>query len=497
TLRSPLHSTWYKSRRLRLPPGPSGLPLIGSLHLISDDYQQDTFSEWARKYGDIVYAKFLGNDMLIVNSTDAARELMEKRGAKYSSQPLFIFLCDLAGFSWNTGFTQDTGRWKRHCKWFQDGFQAKRRLNEYIPIQQRETRRVLYNLLVDTDAYMSHIKRFAAGIMLEIGYGHTLTSINDDYIRMVNSALEGFSVAGNPGSMLVDFFPPLRYLPAWFPGLTWKEAVTRLRPDIDNMNLRPFRAVINAVVRSDLAKSSFATEILGEVSLDEPISPAEEREMSGAVGTLYTAGTDTTITVLSTWLLAMVRYPEVYKRAQAEVDIVIEAGRLPQLEDRESLPFLECILKEVYRWGAPVPLSIAHQLTEDDTYNGYDMPRGAMVIPNIWAMSRDERMYDDPNEFKPERFLDLKPEVMERLDPRKYVFGHGRRICPGRFLGDSSIWLAMARITATFDITKVRDSIGREVTPPPDFLSGFARRPALFSCAIRPRSEKSAELVSQ
>lgn len=161
--------------------------------------------------------------------------------------------------------------------------------------------------------------------MLEIGYGHTLTSINDDYIRMVNSALEGFSVAGNPGSMLVDFFPPcesrialscphsvltiwtVRYLPAWFPGLTWKEAVTRLRPDIDNMNLRPFRAVINAVVRnttfamsvprcltpiqnsgSDLAKSSFATEILGEVSLDEPISPAEEREMSGAVGTLYT-----------------------------------------------------------------------------------------------------------------------------------------------------------------------------------------------------------------
>ncbi|KAI0720650.1 cytochrome P450 [Fomitopsis betulina] len=269
-----LVSTWYKSRRLRLPPGPSGLPLIGSLHLISDDYQQDTFSEWARKYGDIVYAKFLGNDMLIVNSTDAARELMEKRGAKYSSQPLFIFLCDLAGFSWNTGFTQDTGRWKRHCKWFQDGFQAKRRLNEYIPIQQRETRRVLYNLLVDTDAYMSHIKRFAAGIMLEIGYGHTLTSINDDYI--------------------LDFFPPLRYLPAWFPGLTWKEAVNRLRPDINNMNLRPFRAVINAVNSgSDLAKSSFATEILGEVSLDEPISPAEEREMSGAVGTLYTAGTDT------------------------------------------------------------------------------------------------------------------------------------------------------------------------------------------------------------
>lgn len=104
--------------------------------------------------------------------------------------------------------------------------------------------------------------------MLEIGYGHTLTSMNDDYIHMVNSTLEGITVAGNPGYMLVDFFPPcqyhitlsrphsvvtswtVRYLPTWLPGLTWKKSATRLRPDIDNMNLCPFRAVINAAVRN-------------------------------------------------------------------------------------------------------------------------------------------------------------------------------------------------------------------------------------------------------
>ncbi|KAI0720646.1 cytochrome P450 [Fomitopsis betulina] len=487
---------WHMSRRLRLPPGPPRLPFIGSLHLISDDYQQNTFSEWVRKYGDIVYARFFGNDVLVVNSTETARVLMEKRGAKYSSRPPFTFLCELAGFSWNAGFMRDTDRWKRHRRWFQYSFQVKRRLDEYVPIQQRETRRLLYNLLVTPDAYMSQIKRFAAAIMLEIGYGHTMTTMDDDYVRIVHSALEDVFLSGNPGSMMVDFVP-LRdqiYLPAWLPGLTWKKTVTRSRPEIDNMNLSPFRAAINAV-NSGSAKSSFATAILEEVSLDEPLSLAEEREMSGAVGTLYTAGTDTiwTITVLSTWLLAMVRHPEVYKRAQVDIDNVIGAERLPQLEDRDSLPFLECILKE----GAPVPLSIAHQLTEDDIYNGYAMPRGAMVIPNIWAMSRDERMYDNPDEFRPERFLDLKPEVMERLDPRKYVFGHGRRICPGRFLGDSGIWLAMASITATFDITKVRDSAGCEVTPPPDFFSGFVRHPAPFSCVIRPRSEKSVELVMQ
>ena len=111
-------------------------------------------------------------------------------------------------------------------------------------------------------------------------------------------------------------------------------------------------------------------------------------------------------------------------------------------------------------------------------------------------MSRDASVYKDPDDFKPERFLGLSPEVLEQMDPSNYVFGHGRRcalfktsqqrltgrlciamtrICPGRALGDSSAWLVVAGIAACFDIKKARDAAGREITPPPDFLPGFTR----------------------
>ncbi|KZT69388.1 hypothetical protein DAEQUDRAFT_765474 [Daedalea quercina L-15889] len=110
-------------------------------------------------------------------------------------------------------------------------------------------------------------------------------------------------------------------------------------------------------------------------------------------------------------------------------------------------------------------------------------------------MTRDEVVYEESDEFKPTRFFDIEYDLAELRDPRKYAFGHRRRICPGRFLGDRSAWLAIAYVTATFDVRKARDSVGREITPTADFLSGFIRHPKHFCCDIKTRSEKSAELI--
>ncbi|KAH9917064.1 cytochrome P450 [Fomitopsis serialis] len=359
---------WSRNRRaLRLPPGPPRLPIIGNLNQISDDYQHEIFTEWARKYGDVVYARLLTKDVLIINSAAAARALMEKRSAKYSGRPHFTYIRDLGGFSWTLGFMQYDDRWRRHRRWFQNGFQVKKRLNSYVPIQQRETHRFLVDLLREPDAFMDHFKRLAAAVMLEIGYGHTVTSVDDAHIRKVDSAVGGILEAGNPGSMLVDFFPVLKWIPAWMPGAGWKKTAIRLRPAIDSMHLDPFRAVVKALT-AGTAKPSFATAILEEAPTDEPLFPAEEREMSGA---------------------------------------------------------------------------------------GYVARR---------------KIYEDPDDFKPERFLNIEPALAELRDPRKIVFGHGRRICPGRFLGDSSIWLVIANMIATFDLAKARDSAGRDITPTMDLF---------------------------
>jgi len=187
----------------------------------------------------------------------------------------------------------------------------------------------------------------------------------------------------------------------------------------------------------------------------------------------------------------------VYKKAQQEMDKVVGDVRLPDFDDRESLPYLECILKELYRWNPPVPLALPHQLTADDDYRGYDIPGGSTVIPNIWGILHQPAHYSEPEVFCPERFETMDAPTAELRDPRSSVFGFGRRICPGRHFADNSIWLAMASVVATLDIRKARDANGAEIDFVPKFDPGLVSHPKPFPCEIRPRSSKVLDVIIQ
>lgn len=119
--------------------------------------------------------------------------------------------------------------------------------------------------------------------------------------------------------------------------------------------------------------------------------------------------------------------PSAQRQAQNEIDSVVGQDRLPSIEDRGNLPYVSALIKEVLRCGPPAPLGIPHRVTKDDTYLGYSIPSDAILIANIWGIMHDAEMYPDPMKFSPERFLSQKPQP----DPRKYVFGFGRRVCPG------------------------------------------------------------------
>jgi len=112
-------------------------------------------------------------------------------------------------------------------------------------------------------------------------------------------------------------------------------------------------------------------------------------------------------------------------------------------------------------------------------------------------MSRDERVYPRPEEFRPERFHNLDHETADLLDPRRFSFGFGRRICPGSLLADRCLWLAISNVIATLDITKACDASGQVITPLAAWESGFVSLPVKFMADIRPRSEQRLELIRE
>lgn len=237
--------------------------------------------------------------------------------------------------------------------------------------------------------------------------------------------------------------------------------------------------------------------MIQQVSRDRNLTDDNNHDISNAASVMYGAGVDTTLHTLLTLLLALTIYPQVVDKAQAEIDRVIGTSRLPELADRESLPYLGCIVQEVLRWNPATPLGIPHRLQENDSYNGYGLPEGSMFITNTWAMSRDPGLYPDPEVFRPERFEEMDAETASARDPRKYTFGFGRRICPGRYLADTSIWLVAANILATMNIRRACDSAGREIIPTPSFKSGAVSHVEPFECDIRPRSQQAMDLITE
>ncbi|OAX35253.1 cytochrome P450 [Rhizopogon vinicolor AM-OR11-026] len=191
----------------------------------------------------------------------------------------------------------------------------------------------------------------------------------------------------------------------------------------------------------------------------------------------------------------MTLFPDVQKKAQAEIDAVVGPDRLPSFADRDSLPYVEALTKEVLRWNAVVPTGVPHRVMEDDIHDGYYIPKGSLIIPNIWFMLNDPRTYSNPSEFNPERFLANDGKGPE-IEPRTICFGFGRRICPGLHLADASVWLSAAMSLAVFDVSKVVEN-GVEIKPEFDSTSGTISHPKPFKCSIKPRSAKALALIQQ
>ncbi|KAL0573663.1 hypothetical protein V5O48_008292 [Marasmius crinis-equi] len=199
------------------------------------------------------------------------------------------------------------------------------------------------------------------------------------------------------------------------------------------------------------------------------------------------AGADTTVSAVLSFILAMVIYPEVQARAQRELDEVVGHSRLPDFDDRDSLPFINAILAETLRWNPVTPLSVPHRSVKDDVYEGYFIPGGATIVANVWAVLHDEDLYGpDTCGFNPDRFLGKDGEDLPP-DPEPIAFGFGRRICPGRHLAVNTIWLVMVHLLHTFKMVKAVDSDGKEIDPVIEYSDGLSSHPLPFECQFIPR----------
>ncbi|KAG0693088.1 cytochrome P450 [Suillus ampliporus] len=519
---------FVKNRRNRppLPPGPKPLPLIGNVLSIDtqrtlvDLYRMACCLWYVDRYycayvlpiilsGDLVFVRILNQEAVVINSQHIAQALLDKRSRIYSDRP---YLATLEPFGWSIvfAFTGYGDEWRLCRRLFHQTFRPDSAL-KFRPMQMRRAREMIINLIDEPQYYHAHFATFSSSVVMSVVYGYQPSARDDPLIRVMENALAiGLEVIIPERAILLKTFPFLLKLPDWCWGSSIKrnaQASTNIMAEMTDV---PFRYAKQHMGENFLGQLSMVAEHLQRMEKQDHASkPMFENALKKAATSAIVGSYETTTAALMAFSLAMVSYPDVQRRAQAEIDSVIGRDRLPTFEDRASLPYVESVLRETFRWHPILPLVI-HAASSDDIYDGYFIPKGAAVICNTWsdrfspafemlnlpyrAISRDEKRYPNASHFMPERFIDVNGTLTDD-DPAGYVFGLGRRGCPGRYTADASIWSAIVTMLATVDFSLAKDDQGNVIEFTPQFTTGITHTVVVFPCNISPRSHIHSELV--
>ncbi|OAG38046.1 hypothetical protein AYO21_07768 [Fonsecaea monophora] len=474
-------STLKDSRRKHLPPGPRGLPFLGNFFEMS---KAETFrfqaQKWAKEYGEIFYTKMGGADYIYLSSPTAVKELMDKKSGIYSSRPPAPLASDVASAGRRQLFMPYGPKYRVVRKI------AHQLLNitvstSYQPIQDLESKQLVYDLLHDPEHFYDHNRRYSSSVILTVAYGHRMADWDNPLVKKIYSVVNNLQQFSAPGAFLVDTWPSLRYFPQWMFG-NWRKFGEKCFAH-DSVVYLNLWGDLKKEVDERKANPCFAKDFY--LSNPEKLG-LDQLQAAYQTGGLVEAGSETTSAFLNSWILAMTLHPHIMKKAQEEVDRVVGGDRLPTWEDEANLPYLRAMIKELLRTRPPNKFGIQHYTTEDD-----------------WAINYDPAHWDKPDEFMPERFLgyDLPAASYINIgDPNQrdhFSYGAGRRVCPGVHVAEKSLFLNIARVLWAFNISKKIAKDGSVIEPNIAMVPGWMTIPQPFECDITVRSEKKAALINK
>ncbi|KAL0954544.1 hypothetical protein HGRIS_003509 [Hohenbuehelia grisea] len=474
----------FRSTRPPLPPGPPADPLIGHLRVVPTENQAAIFHDWSQRYGEIIAIEALGRTMVILDSVAVATDLLEKRSAVYSDRPVFT-IYNMIGFTPALVLLPYGKQMQKHRKILHANLTPTACL-AWRDFQTENARRLSALLVQQCEEYERLFNWFTTALTMKVAYGLDITPENDKYLEIADDSTFMLNNSGPPGGTPVDLFPFLQHFPSWFPGVYYANFARKWRHKVRRFYEVPFEKVQKDLAEGKAQPSMLATE-LDQLFQTDSATPENIDDIKGAAAQIFIAGSETTSSALLVFLLNMVLHPEVQKRAREELDRVLGRERLPEFSDYDSLPYIECVAQEVLRWYPVAPLGVPHQSTEDDIYKGMFIPKGALVMPNLRGMSQDEAVYANPKEFNPSRFLSKPTGNQEPFFSS--AFGFGRRICIGRHLAYNSLWIVVATILATCEISPAVDKDGKDIKIDIAYTTGITSRPKPFACNIRRRPD--------
>ncbi|KAF9261902.1 cytochrome P450 [Marasmius fiardii PR-910] len=371
-------------------------------------------------------------------------------------------MTELNGWHWALSHMRYSVSWRLHRRTFHQFFQP-RMISDYNDIQRKRTASLVQKLTSSPKDFFKHVRTHSGGIILEIVYGYHIQDNADPYVQLADNAIEAAREADVPGSFLVDYIPLLKYLPAWFPGASFKSKAEVWARAGDQLRNEPW-AILKQSMVDGTAVPCFSTRSLEKYEKFPGDDLGMEEVIKNCAAIAFAAGADTAVSAILSFILAMTLNPQIQVLAQKELDE----------RPFDGYPSRRCVV-------------LAHAAVNDDDYEGFLIPGGSTVVANAWAVLHDESLYGpDVMNFNPDRFIKEGKDVPP--NPELIAFGFGRRICPGRYLAFNSVWLAITYLLANFSTAKEVDKDGKEIVPAVEYMEGLLSHPLPFNCRFIPNS---------
>ncbi|XP_039171935.1 cytochrome P450 81Q32 [Eucalyptus grandis] len=478
-----------------LPPSPfPTLPIIGHLHLLKKPLHR-SLSWISRRHGPVTLLQFGSRHVLVVSSPAAAEECLAKNDVIFANRPRLLAGKHLGYNYTSLAWSPYGNHWRNLRRIASLEILSTNRLLTLLSIRTSEVRSLL-RLLAKSGGQSVNMKSAFFELMLNVMmqmiagkryYGENVGEV-EEARKFREIVTESFRIGGVTN--IGDFLPFLRRMGP----KRLEEKMTALHKKRDEF----MQSLIDESQSSEGDESlEMAAEggkrktlILVLLSLRETEPEYYKDEtVKSLMLVLLLGGTDTSVATMEWAMSAMLNHPEILKKAQAEIDEVVGHDRIVDESDLPKLSYLHCIMNETMRMYPVGPLLIPHESAEECCVGGYRVPRGTMLLINLFSIQNNPKYWPDAAKFKPERF-----EGMEGVrDGYKMMpFGSGRRGCPGENLALRMVGLTLGSLIQCFEWNRISDEL-IDMTEGTG-LSMPKAQPLLAKC--RPRSFTS-DLLSQ
>ncbi|XP_054469416.1 cytochrome P450 1B1-like [Anoplopoma fimbria] len=438
---------WVRNLRLkRRLPGPFAWPVVGNAMQLGQ-MPHITFARLAKKYGNVYQIQLGCSNIVVLNGDRAIREALIQHSTEFAGRPNFVSFQAVSGGKSLT-FTNYSKQWKMHRKIAQSTIRAfssansqtKKAFEQQIVAEATELVEIFLKLSAHGQYFnpAHELVVAAANVICALCFGKRYGH-DDVEFRALLERVDKFGETVGAGS-LVDVMPWLQSFPNPVRSMfkNFKDLNTEFFGFVQN-KVEEHRETFDPAVTRDMSDAIIA--VIDNADGDNGLTRGHTE---GTVSDLIGAGLDTISTCLHWIVLLLAKHPEIQTKLHELIDKVVGRNRLPSIEDRSSLAYLDAFIYETMRFTSFVPVTIPHSTTSDVTIEGVHIPKDTVVFINQWSVNHDPLKWKDPHMFDPSRFLDEEGSLDKDITNNVMIFSAGKRRCIGDQIAKVEIFLFFA-----------------------------------------------------